>query len=64
MAQYLKDYVKGAGAELVTDKERDTTMVQNVLELKKKLDVIHTTAFDKNEVFILFIYSVGVSGWC
>uniref|UniRef100_A0A7S4K5Q3 Cullin family profile domain-containing protein n=1 Tax=Paramoeba aestuarina TaxID=180227 RepID=A0A7S4K5Q3_9EUKA len=51
MADYLKNYVKGSGAELVTDKERDSTLVQSVLEMKRKLDTIHTSAFDKNELF-------------
>ncbi|KAK9722077.1 hypothetical protein K7432_002964 [Basidiobolus ranarum] len=44
-------YVKKAGLEIVTDVSRDSTMVQDLLVFKMKLDDILTTSFLKNESF-------------
>ena len=40
-----------SGAAIVSDPERDRTMVQELLELKCKLDAVIVEAFDSNERF-------------
>ena len=49
MPRVLRHQVKGA--ELVSDPEKDKTIVASLLELKKQIDVLHANAFMSNEDF-------------
>lgn len=47
----LEEFIKKNGMEIVCDKERDKTMIQDLLEFKEKIDNIYFNAFKKNESF-------------
>jgi cullin-4 len=47
----LNRYIKGVGATLVNDHEKDATMVQEMLDFKARLDVAIEQSFSKNETF-------------
>ena len=47
---YFSSFQK-SGAAIVSDPERDKSMVQELLELKNKVDVIISEAFRSNERF-------------
>uniref|UniRef100_A0A7S3REU1 Cullin-4 n=1 Tax=Strombidinopsis acuminata TaxID=141414 RepID=A0A7S3REU1_9SPIT len=51
LRQALSAYTKRVGTALVSDPERDREMVQQLLELKAKLDLILIDAFANNEQF-------------
>nr|CAB3234744.1 cullin-4A [Phallusia mammillata] len=46
------DHVKGVASGIVMDSNADATMVQDLLDLKEKLDNIVNTCFDKDAKFI------------
>ena len=41
-----------SGSAIVSDSERERTMVHDLLELKSKVDLIITKAFQSNEKFL------------
>eukprot|EP00026_Physarum_polycephalum_P002994 Phypoly_transcript_03003.p1 GENE.Phypoly_transcript_03003~~Phypoly_transcript_03003.p1 ORF type:complete len:794 (-),score=172.71 Phypoly_transcript_03003:221-2440(-) len=47
----LNKHIKTVGQALVTDTEKDETMVQELLDFKARLDVMLEQAFSKNEQF-------------
>ncbi|ORX96044.1 cullin 4 [Basidiobolus meristosporus CBS 931.73] len=51
LKSFFGRYVKKTGLEIVTDSSRDSTMVQDLLDLKRKLDSILDVSFQSNESF-------------
>lgn len=51
MGRALGSYVRRVGVELVADKARDATMVEDVLRLKASLDMLVARAFAGNKDF-------------
>ena len=47
----LNKHIKTVGQALITDVEKDETMVQELLDFKARLDVMLEQAFSKNEQF-------------
>ncbi|XP_071069526.1 cullin-4B-like [Dasypus novemcinctus] len=47
------DYIKKIGSTIVTNPEKDNTMIQELLDFKDKIDFIIDTSFLKNEKFIV-----------
>lgn len=47
----FRDYIKAVGAKIVKDEERDKDMVERLLELKSRLDLILEQSFQHNEGF-------------
>jgi cullin-4 len=48
----LSAYVKRCGAEIVSDPEKDDTMVVSLLDFKQQLDTIVKESFASNEAFV------------
>ena len=48
---YLFYYIQKSGIAIVSDPERDKTMVQELLELKDKVERIISEAFQDNDKF-------------
>ncbi|KAK9766943.1 hypothetical protein K7432_003615 [Basidiobolus ranarum] len=44
-------YTKRVGLQIVTNQNRDSTMIQDLVDFKEKLDMILDTSFQKNEGF-------------
>jgi cullin-4 len=51
LRQALSSYIKRVGTAMVSDRERDRVLVQELLQLKEKLDRILAHAFAGNEQF-------------
>lgn len=51
MKARLIDYVKSVGRGIVMDREKDSEMVQNLLDLKSRLDRLVTYSFEATENF-------------
>jgi len=51
MKEAWNTYIKKRGTELVTDEEKDKTMVPELLKFKAKLDTLLKEAFQKNDDF-------------
>lgn len=51
LSKAFSEYIKKSGAAIVSDCERDKTMVQELLELKTKVDGVICQAFQGNERF-------------
>lgn len=52
LCSHFNSYNKGVGAGIVCNCEKDSTMVQELLDLKEKMDVITKTCFAQNQKFI------------
>jgi len=51
LRQALSGYIKRVGTAMVSDKERDRVLVQELLQFKEQLDAVLSVAFDSNELF-------------
>ncbi|CAM1502945.1 Fc.00g077210.m01.CDS01 [Cosmosporella sp. VM-42] len=52
MKEPWSDYIRSAGAAIISDKERGDDMVLRLLELRRSLDLMIRDAFDKDEDFL------------
>ncbi|RWS04501.1 cullin-4A-like protein [Dinothrombium tinctorium] len=52
LCTYFNQYIKKRGKVIVTNPEKDKTMVQELLDFKDQLDVVVTQCFQKNEKFV------------
>ena len=51
LRQALSGYIKRVGTAMVSDKEKDRVLVQELLAFKERLDRVLSVAFDGNELF-------------
>ncbi|RWS29109.1 cullin-4A-like protein [Leptotrombidium deliense] len=52
LCSYFNQYIKKRGKVIVTNPEKDKTMVQELLDFKDQLDVVVMQCFQKNEKFV------------
>lgn len=51
LCSYFNQYIKKKGRVIVTNPEKDKTMVQELLDFKDQLDIVVSQCFQKNEKF-------------